>query len=62
MYKKLFFESVQQNLTLNNHKGKREKKEMWEIRINKDEMKELMKKLDARKAIGSDGVSGYIMM
>ena len=33
---------------------------MWEIRINREEIKEIMKKLDARKAIELDGVSGYI--
>ena len=34
--------------------------EMWEIKISKKEI-EKMKKLDERKAIGPDGVSGYIL-
>ena len=34
---------------------------MWEIRINREEIKEMMKQLDGRKAIGLDGVSGYIL-
>ena len=34
---------------------------MWEIRINRKEIKEMMKKLDERKAIGPYGVSGYIL-
>ena len=40
------------------HKGKNE---MWEIRINREEVKEIMKELDERKAIGPDGVSRYIL-
>ena len=36
------------------------KNEMWEIKINRDEIKE-MKKLDEEKAIEPDGVSGYIL-
>ena len=34
---------------------------MWEIRIEREEIKEIMEKLDERKAIGPDGVSGYIL-
>ena len=34
---------------------------MWEIRIEREEIKEMMKKLDERKTIGPDGVSGYIL-
>ena len=34
---------------------------MWEIRINREKIKEMMKELDERKVIGSDGVSGYIL-
>ena len=37
------------------------KNEMWLIRINREEIKEMMKKLDEGKVIGSDGVSGYIL-
>ena len=34
---------------------------MWEIRINREEIKEIMKELDERKTIGPDGISGYIL-
>ena len=34
---------------------------MWEIKISKKEIEEMMKKLDERKVIGPDGVSGYIL-
>ena len=34
---------------------------MWETQINREEIKEMMKELDDKKAIGSDGVSGYIL-
>ena len=34
---------------------------MWEIRISREEIEEMMKELDERKAIGPDGVSGYIL-
>ena len=34
---------------------------MWEIKISREEIEELMKELDERKAIGPDGVSGYIL-
>ena len=37
------------------------KNEMWEIKISKKEIEEMMKKLDERKVIGPDGVSGYIL-
>ena len=33
---------------------------MWGIRINREEMKEMMKELGKRKVIGPDGVSGCI--
>ena len=32
---------------------------MCEIRISREEIEEMMKELDERKAIGPDGVSGY---
>ena len=38
--------------------GQVKKNEMLEIRIIREEIKEIMKELDERKAIGSDGVSG----
>ena len=34
---------------------------MWETRINREEIQEMMKELDLREAIGPDGVSGYIL-
>ena len=34
---------------------------MWEIGINREEIKEMMKELDERKEIGPDGVSGFIL-
>ena len=34
---------------------------MWEIRISREEIEEIMKELDKRKAIGPDGASGYIL-
>ena len=34
---------------------------MWKIRINVEEIKKIMKKLDERRAIGPDGVSEYIL-
>ena len=34
---------------------------MWEIKINREEIKEIMKSLDQKKAIEPDGVSGYIL-
>ena len=34
---------------------------MWEIKINREEIKEMMKELDEKKAIGPDGISGYIL-
>ena len=34
---------------------------MWEIRISREEIEEMVKELDERKAIGPDGVSGYIL-
>ena len=37
------------------------KNEMWEIKISKKEIEEMMKEVDERKAIGPDGVSGYIL-
>ena len=41
--------------------GQVRKKKMWEIRISREEIDEIMKELDERKAIGPDGVSGYIL-
>ena len=35
--------------------GQVTKNEMWEIRISRKEIVEMMKKLDERKAIGPDG-------
>ena len=35
---------------------------MWEIRISREEIEEMMKELDERKAIGPDEVSGDILM
>ena len=37
------------------------KNEMWEIRISRKEIEEMMKELDERKAIEPDGVLGYIL-
>ena len=34
---------------------------MWEIKISKKEIEEMMKELDEREAIGPDGVLGYIL-
>ena len=34
---------------------------MWGIKISKKEREEMMKELDERKAIGPDGISGYIL-
>ena len=34
---------------------------MWEIRINKEEIKDMMQDLDEGKAILVDGVAGYIL-
>ena len=34
---------------------------MWKIRINREQIKEMMKELSERKAIGSDWVSGCIL-
>ena len=36
-------------------------KSLKEIRISREEIKEMMKELDERKALGPDGVSGYIL-
>ena len=44
------------SLFIKPHRQKR-KNEMWEIKISSEEMKEL----NERKAIGPDGVSGYIL-
>ena len=41
--------------------GQVRKNEMWEIWISKKEIEDMMKELDERKAIGPDGVSGYIL-
>ena len=41
--------------------GQVRKNKMWEIRMRRDEIEEMMKELDERKAIGLDGVSGYIL-
>ena len=43
------------------HEHKREKNEMWEIRLNKEEIKEIIKELEKRKTIGPDSVSGYML-
>ena len=51
---------TQKNPNLKNTREKR-KNEMWEIKMNKEEIKEMMKKLDEKKAIGPDGVSRYIL-
>ena len=37
------------------------KNEMWEIKISREEIEEMMKELDETKAMGPDGVSGYIL-
>ena len=37
------------------------KNKRWEIRINREEIEEMMKELYERKAIGPDKVSGYIL-
>ena len=34
---------------------------MWEVRINREEIKEIMKELKERKAIGPNEVSTYIL-
>ncbi len=34
--------------------------EMWKIRVNKEELLELLKNLDEKKAVGPDEVSGHI--
>ena len=34
---------------------------MWEVKIDKEEIKEMMRGLDDNKAIGPDGVSRYIL-
>ena len=34
---------------------------MWEIKINREEIKEMMKEFNERKAIIPDGASGYIL-
>ena len=34
---------------------------MWEIRISREEIEEMIKEMDEQKAIGPDGVSGYIL-
>ena len=41
--------------------GQKRKNEMWEIKINREEIKEMMKKLDKRQTIGPDGTSGNIL-
>ena len=42
--------------------GQVRKNEMWEIRISKKEIEEMMKELDRRnERKGPDGVSGYIL-
>ena len=41
--------------------GQVRKNEMLEIRINREEIEEMMKELKERKAIGPDEVSGYIL-
>ena len=41
--------------------GQVRKNEMWEIKISKKEIEQMMKELDERKAIEPDGVSGYIL-
>ena len=43
-------------------KNQRQKRvnEMWDININREEIKEMMKELDEKKAIRPNGVSGYI--
>ena len=34
---------------------------MWEIRISKEDIEEMRKRLDERKAISPDRISGYIL-
>ena len=34
---------------------------MWEIRINREEIREIINELDGSKAKGSDGKPGYIL-
>ena len=34
---------------------------MWELKISREEIEQMMKELDERKAIGPDGVSEYIL-
>ena len=34
---------------------------MWAIKINREEIKEIMNELDEKRAIGADGVSGYML-
>ena len=41
--------------------GQVKKNEMWEIKISKKKIEEMMKELDEKKAIGPDGVSEYIL-
>ena len=42
-------------------RDKTSNKKMWEIIVNKDEVYELMKQLEERKAVGPDGISGQIL-
>ena len=56
------FLSLQQNLTLKINKVKREKIEMSEIWISRDEIKAIIRNwMDERKVIEADGLSGYIL-
>ena len=39
---------------------RKENKELWEIKVGRHEIKEVLKNLEERKAIEPDGVSGYV--
>ena len=56
-----FWKVVTTESKLENPQTLKWKNEMWEIRMNREEIKEMMKELKERKAIGLDGISGYIL-
>ena len=56
-----FSESVYSRIRIWKTTYRREKNEMWEFKINREKLKKIMKELDEKKPIGSDGVLEYIL-
>ena len=40
---------------------RKESTELWKIKVRRHEIKKLLKNIEERKAIGSDGVSGHVL-